>query len=68
MAVAGGACSAYRCRVEEDYLYAASTTTLRTLCVDVATAVERLSRGETVIVQGSDMAKLREELDKAFVR
>jgi hypothetical protein len=54
--------------VEEDYLYAASTTTLRSLCVDVATAVERLSRGETVIVQGSDMAALRSELDKAFVR
>ncbi len=63
MAVAGGACSAYRCSVMEDRLYCASTTTLRSLCVGVADAVERLGRGETVIVQGSDMQALRAELE-----
>jgi len=68
MAVAGGACSAYRCFVMDGALHCQPTTTLRSQCVAVGEAVDILSRGETVIVQGSDMAALRSELDKAFVR
>lgn len=66
--MAGGACSAYRCYVMDGALHCQPTTTLRSQCVAVAEAVNILSRGETVLVQGSDMAALRQELGKFFVR
>lgn len=59
MAIAGGACSAYRCRVIDGDLYVVATTTLRTLCVEPAEALDPLSRGEWVLVAGGDMAELR---------
>lgn len=62
MAVAGGATTAYRCWVQDDFLQVARTTTLRTQCVDVKDALLPLSRGEVVTVAGSDMAALREAL------
>lgn len=68
MAIAGAATSAYWCAVMEERLYCTPTTTLRSQCVDLAEAIERLGRGERVTVAGSDMAALREELAKVFVR
>lgn len=59
MAVSGGACSAYRCRVQDGQLVATPTTSLRKLCVEPDEALAPLSRGEWVTVAGSDMAALR---------
>ena len=59
MAVSGGACSAYRCQVQDGQLVATPTTSLRTLCVAPTDALEPLSRGEWVTVAGSDVAALR---------
>jgi hypothetical protein len=59
MAIAGGACSAYRCRVIDGELVVMPTTTLRTLCVKLQDAVDALSRGEWVLLAGGDMAELR---------
>lgn len=62
MAVAGGACSAYRCWMIGGELYVASTSTLRSLCTPVDEALERLEQGESVTVAGSDVAALRRRL------
>lgn len=62
MAIAGGACSAYRCRVIDGELYVVPTTTLRSLCVEPTEAVDTLGRGEWVLIAGSDMADLRRML------
>lgn len=62
MAAGGGATTAYKCKVEADKLVTVSTTCLRTECARVADAQEQLSRGETVIVAGSDMQQLRGRL------
>lgn len=59
MAIAGGACSAYRCRVIDGELIVVATTTLRTLCVEPQDAVDVLSRGEWALLAGGDMAELR---------
>ena len=59
MAIAGGACTAYRCHVQDNMLYSERTTTLKTLCAGPAEALPRLGCGESVIVAGSDMAELR---------
>ncbi|HRJ40434.1 MAG TPA: hypothetical protein PL105_01070 [Caldilineaceae bacterium] len=66
MAVAGGATSAYWCSVMDDVLYCSPTTTLRSQCVPVAQAVERMGRGERVMVAGSDVAALRSEVEKVL--
>ncbi len=62
MAAGGGATTAYKCTVQADKLVTVSTTCLRTECARVADAQEQLSRGETVIVAGSDMQQLRGRL------
>ena len=62
MAVAGGATSAYRCRVMDCALYVESTTRLRSECAPVQDALARLGRGEVVVVAGSDLAALRKIL------
>lgn len=59
MAVSGGACSAYRCQVQDGQLVATPTTCLRKLCVSPADALTLLGQGEWVTVAGSDMAALR---------
>lgn len=63
MAIAGGACSAYRVQVFDRQVLVNSTTTLRSECVAIEPALQRLSRGEIVTVAGSDMAELRRRLD-----
>ena len=65
MAVAGGATTAYRCWIQDDFLQVARTTTLRTECTSVEDALLPLGRGEVVTVAGSDMAALRAALSKA---
>lgn len=62
MAQAGGATTAYQCTVQEFKLETVPTSRLRTECATVSDAQERLSRGETVIVAGSDIMQLRSRL------
>lgn len=62
MAVSGGATTAYQCTVQEYRLVTTATTRLRTDCATVSDAQERLSRGESVVVAGSDMEQLRQRL------
>lgn len=62
MAVSGGACTAYKCRIYEYTLTRTPTTTLRSECARVDDACERLQRGEEVTVAGSDIEKLRQRL------
>lgn len=59
MAVAGGACTAYRCRLADGELITKTTSALRTYCATPDDALERLGRGESVTVAGSDMVTLR---------
>lgn len=59
MAIAGGVCSAYRCQIVSEELQVRYTSILRSLCASPEDAVNRLGRGETVVVAGSDMARLR---------
>lgn len=66
MAVTGGATTAYRCSVLDNTLHCSRTTTLRKECVAVAEALERMGRGESVVVKGSDMPALRAELAKVL--
>ena len=62
MAVSGGACSAYRCRVQEYKLMTTPTTTLRSQCARIDDAWEKLKRGEEVTVAGNDIERLRQRL------
>lgn len=62
MAVAGSATTAYECKMQEYRLVTVATTRLRTDCATVSDAQDRLQRGETVVVAGSDMAQLRMRL------
>lgn len=62
MAVSGSSTSAYECTVQEYKLATKPTTTLRTECATVDDAQERLGRGETVTVAGSDIERLRSRL------
>lgn len=64
MAIAGGACSAYRVRYDaaQRWLHVRSTTALRSECPSVEEAVRRLRQGEQVTVAGSDMAELRRRM------
>jgi hypothetical protein len=63
MAIAGGACAAYRVQVRDRQIDVQSTTTLRSMCTAVEEAILRLSRGEVVTVAGSDMAEIRRRVD-----
>ena len=67
MAVSGGATSAYICQVHDWQLMATSTTRLRTECATVDHALQVLERGERCVVAGSDMAALRDRLQRAGV-
>ncbi len=62
MAAGGSATTAYECKVEAYKLETKPTTKLRTDCATVSDAQERLERGETVTVAGSDMMQLRSRL------
>lgn len=62
MAVSGGMTSAYRCQVSDNRLSATPTTFPSGDCANVEAAVERLGRGESVIVAAGDMARLRHTL------
>lgn len=63
MAIAGGACSAYRVQVRDRQIHVQSTTILRDLCAKPDDAMVALSRGEVVTVAGSDIAEVRRRLD-----
>lgn len=54
--------SAYQCQVRDNALLVTNKTTLKELCVAIDAAIEALSRGEAVTVQGAHMAELRERL------
>ncbi len=62
MAAGGSSTTAYECTVQEYRLVTVPTTRLRTDCATVSDAHERLQRGETVAVAGSDIAQLRQRL------
>jgi hypothetical protein len=63
MAIAGASVPAYICRVQGNELITGNrTTTQNAQCIEVVTAVDKLSRGETVLVRGSDMFTLRTRL------
>ena len=68
MAVAGGACAAYRVQVRDRQIDVQGTTTLRSMCTAVEEAMLRLSRGEVVTVAGSDMAEVRRRIDLVLGR
>ncbi len=63
MAIAGGACSAYRVQVRDRQIYVQSTTALRSMCTPVEEAMLRLSRGELVTVAGSDVVEVRRRVE-----
>lgn len=62
MAIAGGACSAYRVQVIGNELSIVPTTALSYQCAPLVTAITKLSRGEWVTVRGSEMVALRNNL------
>lgn len=62
MAQGGSVTTAYKCTVQAYKLETEATSRLRTDCATVPDAVERLERGETVTVAGSDMMQLRSRL------
>lgn len=57
-----GECTAYQCRVVGGELSVAFAPRVRTDCATVDDALQRLERGEAVIVAGSDMQALRTRL------
>ena len=59
MAVAGGATTAFECRVVDGELLIRARTVLRSLCVSPVEAVATLATGSAVTVAGSDMVTLR---------
>ena len=65
MAQGGGVTTAYICRVQANELTTLPTSRMRTDCATVDHAYEVLSRGEAVVVAGSDMEALRQRL-RAF--
>lgn len=63
MAAGGSVTTAYTCRViDEIKLTTQHTPRLRTECATVDDAAQRLLRGESVTVAGSDMRQLRSRL------
>jgi hypothetical protein len=59
MAIAGGATTAYKCKLENGSLVVAPTTKLRSECKSPQEALPLLTAGEEVTVAGSDMHELR---------
>lgn len=64
MAIAGGACTAYECRLLADgTLTTRNRTALRSYCADLDSEqdenLRKLRNGEALTVAGSDMVKLR---------
>ena len=60
MAVGGGTCPAYRCRILSDrQIHTQSITYPRRNCTPVPDAVAALGSGREVVVAGSDMIALR---------
>lgn len=57
-----GECTAYSCQVVANELTALFTPRLRTDCATIDDALQRLARGEAVIVASSDMQALRTRL------
>lgn len=67
MAIAGGACTAYECRLLADgTLTTRNRTALRSYCADLDSEqdenLRKLRNGEPLTVAGSDMVKLRQLL------
>lgn len=62
MAIAGGACSAYKCQIFDNQLVARPTTALRTNCATPQQALPLLARGEWVVIAGGDMVEMRQLL------
>ena len=62
MAQSGGVTTAYICRLQANELQTMPTSRMRTDCATVDHAYEVLSRGEAVVVAGSDMQALRRRL------
>lgn len=67
VAVAGSATTAYSCMISGYELAAIPTTRARSECATVDDALQRLAKGERVVVAGSDMAALRDRLRRAGV-
>jgi hypothetical protein len=62
MAAGGSSTTAYECTVQAYRLTTTPTTRLRTDCATVDDAQARLERGESVVVAGSDIERLRSRL------
>ena len=54
--------SAYRCQVVNDRMQTKHEPKVRTECATIDDAVQRLQRGEAVVVSNTDMGKLRSRL------
>ena len=67
VAVSGSATTAYSCMISGYELTVNRTTRARSECATVDDALQRLARGERVVVAGSDMAALRDRLHRAGV-
>ena len=59
MAVAGGACSAYRFSIVRHALECQGTTALRSRCLSPAEAAAQLAQGFPVVVAGTDAIAFR---------
>lgn len=59
MAIGGGACTAYRMRLEGGELSIKATTTLSSLCAGVEDAVSQILNGGSAMVAGSDATAVR---------
>jgi hypothetical protein len=62
MAVAGGITTAYKCQVSEYRLHVQSTSYPKAECANIEAAIQMLQAGESCIVAGGDVAKLRQRL------
>lgn len=69
MAIAGASVPAYTCQVRDGELIVSNRSTAQNhLCVEVTAAVDTLSRGQSVLVRGSDMYTLRVKLQAHGVK
>ena len=67
VAVSGSATTAYSCMISGYKLTVNQTTRARSECATVDDALQRLAKGERVVVAGSDVAALRDRLQRAGV-
>lgn len=67
MAVAGGACTAYRLRLVDGAQSVKQTTLPRALCLEPRQAVAELEAGREVVVAGSDVWAVREAMHNGNV-